>query len=241
MTHITTIIFDFGGTLAAVYPSQDWLYLKACREFGVEGDPERLRHADAGGWDDYMTPHGPAHPQISASRDMFVQFKNAVIVKRLQNSGVSGPLEAIAARICDLDTDPEMYRLYDDTIPTLDALKAAGYRMAVLSNHEWDLPGLVDGLGLGGYFEIVVTSARSGYRKPHPMAYQHAFDALNVDPSDAMMVGDDLVADIRASYDLGMQPVYIERDGMGKGKLSGGTLPEGVATIRTLTELPALL
>lgn len=234
MQNITTLLFDFGGTLAYVHPSHDWLYRKACLEFGVDGDPARLRKADEGGWDAYQTPRGPAHPQISTSSEVFARYKRVVLQERLRQSGVTGPLEAIAARIFELDTLPDMYRVFEDVGPTLQVLRDAGYHMSIISNHEWDLPDLVTGLGLAGYFDAVVTSARSGYRKPHPLAYQHALNKLAVAPQDALMVGDDPQADVQGAQGVGIKAVLLDREGR-------HTSAKGASLIRSLSELPGLL
>src|SRR5437667_1953094 len=143
------LLFDFGGTLANIHPQHEWLYVRACKEFGVELDPSRAGITDDFGWEDYDTPQGPVHLEMSASEQAFARHKTTVLIDRLQRMGVSSPdLPAIARRVYELDTDPSMYRLYDDALPTLDNLKAKGYRMAIISNHEWSLEKLIDGLGL---------------------------------------------------------------------------------------------
>ncbi|MEK7216813.1 MAG: HAD family hydrolase, partial [Chloroflexota bacterium] len=184
------LLFDFGGTLADIHPNHEWLYQRACREFGVTADDERIKAAQAEGWDRYETPDGPAHPHISVSSEAFARYKVDVIVERLKAAGIAGPLPALAARILELDTQPDMYRLYDETPAVLDSLAAAGHAMGIISNHEWDLPELIDGLGLGGVFPVVVTSARVGYRKPHPAIYREALDRAGAAPQHAVMIGD---------------------------------------------------
>ncbi len=234
MQNITTVLFDLGGTLAYVHPSQDWLYARACKEFGVDGNSEQLRKADEGGWDEYATPLGPAHPAISTDGETFARHKTVVLQERLRRSGIKGPLEAIAARILELDTEPEMYRVYDDAVPALEALRARNLRMAIISNHEWDLPALVAGLGLSDFFETVVTSARSGYRKPHPKIYEDAFAQMGIAPAEAVMIGDSPGPDIEGALRVGLQAVLIDRHGQ-------HTSNQHPHIIRDLSPLPDLI
>lgn len=224
------ILFDFGGTLADVFPSHEWLFIRACQEFEVEVDAALVRAAQDEGWEAHQTPEGPAHPQRSVNQAAFARFKTGLLAERLQRMGVDGPVEAIAARVLELDTQPEMYRVFEDVVPTLAALRERGYAMAIVSNHEWALPDLVAGLGLAHYFVAVITSARAGYRKPHPRIFQQALGVLDAQPQEVLMVGDSLATDIQGAVRLGMQAVLLDRRG-DRGQ------PLGVPVLRELTSL----
>ena len=230
----SVILFDFGGTLADIYPSHEWLFIRPCRELGVEVDAARVRAGQDMGWDPYLTPEGPAHPEMSLSQAIFRRFKTGQLVTRLQAMGVTGPVEAIAKKVLDLDTRPEMYRVFDDVLPTLQVLAERGYRMAIISNHEWELPDLVAGLGLADYFPVVITSARVGYRKPHPRIYQYALERLGATAEETLVVGDSLSSDVAGALRLGMTAVLLDRHGADND-------PPGVPVIRRLTSLLELL
>ncbi len=227
------IIFDFGGTLADIVPTHQWLFLRACEEMGVAVDPHRIYDAESVGWEPYLTPLGPAHPEASVSGAAFAHFKTALLRERLAAAGIQADPDLLwrtAARVYELDTDPDMYHLYDDVLPALDTLRSRGVAMSILSNHEWELPKLVYGLGLTPYMASVVTSARVGFRKPHPRMFQEAFADLGVAPGEALMVGDSVSADIRGAEGVGMPGVFIQRN-------PGRSLPDGVRTIQSLAEL----
>jgi putative hydrolase of the HAD superfamily len=231
------LLFDFGGTLADIHPNHEWLYQRACREFGVAADDRRIQEAQAEGWDRYETPDGPAHPQISATPEDFARYKVEVIVERLRAAGIAGPHADLARRILELDTQPDMYRLYDETLPALEALAAAGHTMAIISNHEWDLPDLIDGLGIRRFFPVIVTSAQVGYRKPHPRIYMAALEALDADPERTVMIGDSVTPDVLGAHRLGIGAVFVERSA---GR-APAELPAGVPVVRRLTELPGAI
>lgn len=236
-TLLPFLLFDFGGTLADIHPNHEWLYQRACREFDVASEDERIKAAQAEGWDRYETPGGPAHPHISVSAEAFARYKVDVIVERLKAAGIQGPLPALAARILELDTEPDMYRLYDETLRVLQTLAAAGHAMGIVSNHEWDLPDLIDGLGLGSYFAVVVTSARVGYRKPHPIIYREALRLAGAAPENTVMIGDSMNADIAGARRLGMAAIFVDRSG---GPLPAEAAP-GVPAIGNLNELAGAL
>jgi putative hydrolase of the HAD superfamily len=103
--------------------------------------------------------------------------------------------------------------VYTDTPPALDRLKAAGLRVGIVSNHIWRLPEVVEGLGLGPYVDYTFTSARVGYRKPHPAIFHAVLEAMGVAPEAALFVGDSLSHDVEAPQAVGMRAVLLVRAG----------------------------
>jgi putative hydrolase of the HAD superfamily len=135
------------------------------------------------------------------------------------------------------------WKVEQDTITTLQALKDTGYRMGIISNagDDWDVQVLVDNARIRSYFEYINTSAAAGIRKPHPQIFQMAFDSMQVTPGRSVMVGDTLAADILGSKNLGMHNVWITRR-VNKTAVQAHIetiLPD--RTITSLSELPDLL
>ena len=89
---------------------------------------------------------------------------------------------------------------------TLDRLRAAGVKLAVLSDSESPAPAvrkLLDGLGIGGRFDAVVASVDIGARKPEPAAYAAAVEALGVAKGETVFVAHD-ADEIRGARDFGL-------------------------------------
>lgn len=133
----------------------------------------------------------------------------------------------------DLLIESMTFRLYPDSEPALDALDAAGYRLAVVSNWDCSLGRTLDSLGVSDRFEAVVTSAEAGYAKPDPVLFDRALAQLDVPAERALHCGDVPEADCLGAHRAGMQAVHLERDGG-----TGASWP-GVV-IASLTELPDL-
>ncbi len=103
------------------------------------------------------------------------------------------------------------WRLFNDTLPALQQLTAAGWRHAILSNHVPELPELVAGLGLADMIDVVHTSAITGYEKPHPEAFTLALDA-NGNPDEVWMIGDNPNADVSGAEAAGIRAILIRTD-----------------------------
>jgi FMN phosphatase YigB (HAD superfamily) len=101
----------------------------------------------------------------------------------------------LAGSLLAENVDPAGGHFAEDAAWVLAALKAAGVRVAVLSDIHFDLRPWFAHAGLDQYVDHFVLSYEHGVRKPDPSIFRIALDALGVAPADALMVGD------RARYD----------------------------------------
>lgn len=130
-----------------------------------------------------------------------------------------------------------------DAIPTLSRLRDEGYRMALISNaaDEANTQLLVDKLGGRQFFEMVTISAAAGIRKPNPAIFRSVLEAMQIDPQEAVMVGDTLNADVLGAKNAGIFSIWITRRVRLESELplSNQIVPDAV--IGSLSELPDLL
>lgn len=99
---------------------------------------------------------------------------------------------------------------YDDTLPTLRALRAAGVRTAVLSNVGIDLGPVLAASGIGATVDAVVMSYLVGYAKPDPEIFAHALQLLDCPAERTLMVGDSWRDDAGAAG-LGIRTLLLPR------------------------------
>lgn len=165
--------------------------------------------------------------------ELFVRFARRVLLEM----GATGPgVESCAREIYDEWAACHHFALYDDVQPTLRALHAAGMRMGLISNTHRCLAALQEHFELAPYIGCAVSSSDHGYMKPHPRIFRAALGQLGAEPGEAVMVGDSLANDILGARSIGMRGILVSRSGA-----EHPARPDGVAVIRTLRELPALL
>lgn len=141
------------------------------------------------------------------------------------------PETSVATRIL---VDSLRYRPFDDAIPTLDRLRAAGVRVGVVSNFDVSLGEVMEDTGLAPFVDVLATSAVVGSRKPDPGLFTAALDELGVDPSAALHCGDRRDEDALGAAGAGIRPVLLERD--------PGVDPDPeFTTVRSLTEVADLV
>ncbi len=134
-------------------------------------------------------------------------------------------LRALMARLCV--PEPEQPRLTERvangfrditcwsrvppaTPPFLAVLRAQGYTLGVISNSIGTMEEQLTRLGLRGYFQVVIDSARVGVEKPHPEIFQMALRLAGVAASQAVFVGDTNATDMGGAQLAGLHGVLMD-------------------------------
>jgi putative hydrolase of the HAD superfamily len=201
---IRAVICDFYGTLAE---APDWApgWEELVAELGYDLPPDvRDRW-----WNDGID--GTEHDEHSQSRQHYVAWQDARLRAMLDDWGViRSDQDALIARVRDIGAHRRM-RSYEEVATVLAALRAQGLTLAICSNWDWDLLEAVEAAGLDDAFDVYVSSAWVGARKPHPRVYTHMLDVLGVAPDEALFVGDTWSCDVDGPRRAGMQTLYVRR------------------------------
>jgi len=108
-------------------------------------------------------------------------------------------------------------RLYPGVIEGLEAMKAMGLPLAVITNKASAFTlQLLELTGLSRYFDVVVGGDDLPRLKPDPMALVWVCGRFNVSPSDALFIGDS-VNDFRAARAAGCH-VFLLPYGYNEGR-----------------------
>ena len=109
---------------------------------------------------------------------------------------------------------------FEDTLPVLQQLKKDGYKIGLITNAMqpmWMRDVELSAFGLLEYLDVRLTSGDVGYMKPHPFIYWQALELLEVQPEEAVFVGDRPANDIAGANEAGltsvlMSPPHLERE-----------------------------
>ena len=206
---ITTIVSDFGGVLCTPL----WPAFAAVQEhFGIPSDALGAAMAGAG-------------------EQLGVSLLEELECGRMAEADF---LATLGARLgADLGWPVAMHEFPDrywdalhpnaELIAHLADLRAAGYRMGLLTNNvrEWE-PRWRPMLPVDELFDVVVDSAFVGVRKPDPAIYGLTCERLGVPPGECVLL-DDFERNCDAARAFGMEAVRF------------------VGTDQTIAELDALL
>lgn len=227
------VFFDVGNTLLQPFPSVSSVCQEVLREFGHSADLPTIESfmplVDAYYEDRYRADDTFWTDEEETSSVWVGMY--SLLCERL---GIAEQAPVIARRVYDEFGKPQRWRPYPDVVPAVRTLRDAGIATGVISNWDRRLASLIDGLGLGDLFEVVVSSSDVGLRKPDPRIFTLACERLGVAPEHALHVGDHHYADVLGARAVGMTPVLIQRNG-------GMPLSSAWATIESFEELPSLL
>jgi putative hydrolase of the HAD superfamily len=121
---------------------------------------------------------------------------------------------------------------FPEAAGVLRRLRERGLALVVVSNWDCSLPQRLAGAGLLELVDGVVTSAQAQAAKPDRAIFAEGLAIAAARPDQAVHVGDSLDKDVAGARAAGIRPVLLCRD---------GRRPDGVETIGTLDELPALV
>ncbi len=134
-----------------------------------------------------------------------------------------------------LDNLPSRTLLFPYAIEILQWLRDRGYELHLITNgFEVTQYSKLKYSGLDKFFTEVITSEASNSLKPHKEIFEYAFQKTGAIPSESLMLGDDIEADIIGAQKAGMDQVYVNHK-----NIDPPVVP--TYTIHTLKELEQIL
>jgi len=226
------IFFDAGGTLFHPFPSVGEIYQRVAGRYGCEADAEQLEGSFREAWqkrDGLSSLVG--HSSEKKERDWW----HSLVLEVFSQMGGVDDFESLFAELYDVFARPESWRLYPEALEVLKALRQKGKILGVISNWDSRLFQLLGGLGLEEYFRLVLASGVFGASKPGPRIFQEGLRRLDVQPYEAVHVGDSLEDDVNGCRAVGMDAILVDRFEGARRKAV--TRLKGLKTVRNLREL----
>lgn len=232
---LKAILFDYGGTLVTSVGTN-------IMPLVIEG----AKHAHT-----YLQEKHPDTPNFNTFYQATANALQSAYVAVMGSRGELQAREVIDELLADLDVFlsneefdnfmREWHRpfrkktaLLDGAKECLRVLKQRGLKLAIVSNTIWP-PHVLDEelkrLGIGEFFDYVVTSSGFGTKKPYPDIFEKALSELGAEASETVFVGDSLKEDVAGAGMLGMKTVLLDW----KKEEIPGITPD--AKVDTLSEL----
>jgi FMN phosphatase YigB (HAD superfamily) len=240
---IDVVLFDLGNTLLffegnwpQVLDEANRTLTRSLQQAGVAVDTQEFTFQVQQRMEQYYTQR----------QSEFIELTTAGIIHTLLNdSGFSGvPDDVLRQALRDMYSVSQAHWLpEEDSLPMLEKLCGLGYRLGLISNagDDADVQLLIDKGRFRGYFDVILTSAAEGIRKPNPDIFYTALATWGARPDQAVMVGDTLEADIQGARNAGITGIWITRRVVSSANREqlDAIIPD--ASIAALSELPGLL
>ena len=136
----------------------------------------------------------------------------------------------------------ELTYVRPDVIPALQALRAGGLRLGLVSNTAWPAsahdPDL-EKFGLRDLLDYRVYSCDVGWEKPAPQIFHIALSGLGTRPEETAFVGDFRRYDIAGAHGVGMKGILKVVEGRPADLDDPSVVPDAI--IKSIGELPGVL
>jgi putative hydrolase of the HAD superfamily len=226
---LKVVFFDAAGTIFETRTRVGESYARIAREYGVNatatqvGAGFRRAFHNAEG-----LAFGPGHndPELRA---MERRWWREIVAETFAGLGTFTDFDAYFDALFTFFGDPANWRADPEAAPTLQRLKSGGLELGVISNFDYRLYRILDGVGLGGYFDSITISSEAGYAKPSPKLFEAALARHNVAPGEALHVGDVEHLDVEGAQAAGIAAVLIDR-----------SLPERISVEGRTTRISSL-
>lgn len=168
---------------------------------------------------------GSLSPYSRLFLDIGISPGEARLAKRIALTEDFDDLPSLVARLrpgVQLDTSPyeedvskelDSVRLYSETMQVLGELKGRDMKLGVISNLASPYKRPFFALGVDGLVDHCLFSCESDLKKPDRLIYQRMLESLQVEPNQALMVGDNVYCDVHGPESVGMNAVLLDREG----------------------------
>lgn len=197
---IRAVTFDIGGTLIEPWPSVGHVYAEVAGRFGhhdLETTALNRQFIDA--W--------KARREFDYSKESWRELVGQTFAGLSPEPPGLECFEAMYAAFAE----PQSWRMFDDVLAVLHALRQRGFRLGVISNWDERLRPLLDRLQLSACFDAIIISHEAGCTKPAPEIFRQAATALGAPPSSILHVGDSTKEDFEGASAAGYQAVLLDR------------------------------
>ena len=233
------VFFDAAGTLIRLKEPVGITYGRQARAFGLR-EPfseelcQRIDRSFRPVFSRYepLVFHEPDRLQIGKlERDWW----RRVVKETFQDVAEISDFGGFFDSIYNLYSTAEAWALEPGCSEVLEELQGRSVRVAVVSNFDSRLPGLLEVLGIAHLLSEVVFSSGAGFAKPDPGIFHLALDRLSLRPGDCCHVGDDPEDDWQGAVGAGIRPILY--DPPGRHRHSGMDRLEHLSEL--LTRLPS--
>jgi putative hydrolase of the HAD superfamily len=106
---------------------------------------------------------------------------------------------------------PEAWRPYPDVAAILPAIAERGVVIGAVSDWGQTLTAILHAHHISAHLDFVIASGNIGLSKPNIQLYRLALQRANVQPHEALHIGDSYYADVCGARAAGIHPVLLDR------------------------------
>ncbi len=207
---LKAVFFDAAGTLFDAREPVGHTYARIARKHGLNAADAAVtagfRHAFS------STPSlafGP-HRRADEIRRLEREWWYGLVRRSFEGLGEFDSFDAYFDELFAYFGDSAHWQPLPEAHSTLQRLKDAKLKLGVISNFDYRLYGILDGLELRSFFDTVTISSEAGWAKPAQEIFAIALSDAAVASEDALHIGDSEHMDIRGAQEAGLRAILID-------------------------------
>ncbi len=203
-TGVTHVFFDLDHTLWDFEKNSELTFARILPQNGIEtsldGFMEKYRSINFAYWKEYR--------------------ENKITKAALRYNRLRHTFDAMGIRV----KDEIINKLSDEYIGYLSSFGnllpqaeevleylAPKYNLHIITNGFQEIQDKkLKNSGIMEFFDVVVNSEMAGVKKPNPEIFELALQMASAAPSNSVMVGDNLEADIQGAFNLGLKTIHLQ-------------------------------
>lgn len=151
-------------------------------------------------WDLY------AQQKISKEELRVKRFNDTLDVFNISNKELAQKIATDYVKI-----SPYQTHLFPQTVEVLNELKSKGKKLHIITNGFLEVQHVkLENSKLKNFFDVILCSEEVGANKPDPKTFFTALEKAKANINSSIMVGDDLISDIKGAENIGMKSVLFD-------------------------------
>ena len=198
---IKALVFDQYGTIVDMQKGLTEIAAPFLKNKGWDGEAHRF----VTWWRRTHFENSMIDALCDGSHTPYRQIGQRAVSYVMDRCGIEYAQDDIAWLVSEI----ERLRPFPDVVAALHKLRAAGYRLVILSNGDRDMLKAA-GPHIGFPFDLVISVQEAGYFKPHWKTYAKAVEMIGRDRAHCLFVANHAFDCIGAKA-FGMRTAYIDR------------------------------
>jgi putative hydrolase of the HAD superfamily len=208
---LKVIFFDAAETLFRTRGSVGDIYLKIAQKYGSAATKEAI---DEAFFKEFKNRPAPViSGEVSSDERTAIEKRwwYNVVKEVFAEVGMIPSFEDYFQEVYAIFKGSQGWELFPETIEVLTEIRKKGYQTGMITNFDTRVYEVNRALGIEHLIDSMTLSSEAGAPKPDPRIFKKALENHQIQPEEALHVGDSLSDDVRGALKAGLQAILIDR------------------------------